>query len=105
MSRPASRSIRTSRTFTFVTAGIEAALEQAREAAGDKDVGISGGASVGQQYLAAGLLDELQLHVAPILLGGGTRLFEDTGPEQFELEPLRVVHSPAVTHLKYRVVH
>ena len=92
-------------TFTFVTEGIEAALEQAREAAGDKDVGISGGASVGQQYLKAGLVDELQLHVAPVLLGGGTRLFEDTGLEQIGLEPLRVADSPAVTHLKYRVVH
>ena len=92
-------------SFTFVTDGIESALEQARAAAGDKDVGISGGAQVAQQYLAAGLLDELQLHVAPILLGGGTRLFEGAGGRQFELEPVRVVHSPAVTHLKYRVVH
>lgn len=91
-------------TFTFVTDGIESALEQAREAAGDKDVGIAGGASVAQQYLKAGLLDELQIHVAPLVLGGGVRLFEDTGPEQLTLEPLRVVESPAVTHLKYRVV-
>jgi dihydrofolate reductase len=88
-------------SFTFVTDGIESALEQAREAAGDQDVGISGGAEVAQQYLAAGLLDEVQIHVAPVLLGGGTPLFRDT---EAELEQLRVLHSPAVTHLKYRVV-
>jgi dihydrofolate reductase len=91
-------------TFTFVTDGIESALEQAREAAGNEDVAISGGASVAQQYLKAGLLDEMQIHVVPVVLGGGVRLFEDTGPDQVELEPLRIVDSPAVTHLKYRVV-
>jgi dihydrofolate reductase len=88
-------------SFTFVTDGIESALEQAQAVAGDKDVGISGGAEVAQQYLAAGLLDEIQVHVAPVLLGSGTRLFDGT---EGDLEPLRVAHSPAVTHLKYRVV-
>jgi len=91
-------------TFTFVTDGIEAALKQARAAAGEKDVAISGGASVAQQYLKAGLLDELQLHVAPVLLGGGVRLFDNLDTEQIELETARVVESPEVTHLKYRVV-
>ena len=67
-------------SFTFVTDGIEAALEQARAAAGERDVLIAGGASVAQQYLAAGLLDELQLHVVPLLLGGGVRLFDGIGP-------------------------
>jgi dihydrofolate reductase len=89
-------------TFTFVTDGIESALEQARAAAGDKDVVIAGGASAVQQYLAAGLLDELYLHIVPVLLGAGERLLEDVGDPI--LEPINVVASPAVTHVKYRVV-
>jgi dihydrofolate reductase len=87
-------------TFTFVTDGIESALEQARAAAGDKDVAIAGGARVAQEYLDAGLLDEMQIHVAPVLLGGGVRLFEN---EHAEIELDRVVESPVVTHLRYRV--
>jgi dihydrofolate reductase len=90
-------------TFTFVTGGIEAALEQARAAAGEKDVLIGGGADVINQYLAAGHVDELELHVAPLLLGGGARLFEGLGPD-LELEPIRVLEAPGVAHLKYRVV-
>jgi len=88
-------------TFTFVTDGIEAALEQARAAAGDRDVAIAGGASTVRQYLRAGLLDELHLHVAPILLGAGERLLDDVGEPL--LEPVEVVASPAVTHIRYRV--
>jgi dihydrofolate reductase len=91
-------------TFTFVTEGIGAALEEARAAAEDKDVYVAGGASVVQQYLAAGLLDELQINIAPVLLGAGTRLFEGPSAAQAVLEIIRVVESPAVTHLKYRVV-
>jgi dihydrofolate reductase len=92
-------------TFTFVTDGIEAALEQALAAAGDKDVAVGGGANVAQQYLKAGLLDELQLHVVPVLLGDGVRLFDGhVGSGQVELECTRVIQSPAVTHLRYRVV-
>ncbi len=90
-------------TITFVTGGFEEAIGLAREAAGDKDVGIGGGASMGQQALAAGLLDELQLHVVPILLGGGTRLFDEL-PGLVELECRGVVESQRVTHLQYRVV-
>jgi dihydrofolate reductase len=90
-------------TFTFVTGGIESALEQARAAAGDGDVMIAGGASAVQQYLAAGLLDELYLHVVPVLLGAGERLLEGVGDPK--LEPVKVVASPAATHVKYRVVH
>jgi dihydrofolate reductase len=90
-------------TFTFVTGGIEAALEQARAAAGDQDVAIAGGASAVRQYLAAGLLDELHLHIVPIVLGAGERLLEDVGDPK--LEPIAVVASPVVTHIKYRVVH
>jgi dihydrofolate reductase len=90
-------------TFTFVTDSIESALKQARAAAGDKDVAIAGGASAIRQYLAAGLLDELYLHVVPVVLGAGERLLEGVGDPT--LEPVKVVASPAVTHIKYRVVH
>jgi dihydrofolate reductase len=91
-------------TFHFVTAGIEAALEQARDAAGTADVKIAGGAEVAQQFLAAGLVDEMQLSVVPLLLGGGERLFESVGSD-LKLEQLRVVEAPGVTHLKYRVLN
>ena len=89
-------------TFTFVTAGIDSALAQAREASGDKDVFIGGGAETINQYLAAGAIDELELNIAPILLGGGERLFDGVG--DLKLEQLRAVEAPGVTHLKYRVV-
>ncbi len=89
-------------TFTFVTDGIEAALEQARAAAAGKDVTIGGGADVINQYLAAGLVDELELHVVPLLLGGGARLFDGVGPD-LRLEQVRAVEAPGVTHLKYRL--
>ena len=89
-------------TFHFVTDGIEAALEQARAEAGEGDVAIAGGASTVQQFLAAGLLDELYLHIAPVILGGGERLLENVGDPK--LEPVEVVGSPAATHIKYRVV-
>jgi dihydrofolate reductase len=90
-------------TFTFVTDGIHSALQLAKQAAGDKDVFIGGGAAIINEYLAAGLVDELELHVVPILLGGGERLFDGVGPD-VKLELLRVVEAPGVTHLKYRVV-
>ena len=90
-------------SFTFVTEGVEAALEQARAAAGDKGVSLAGGANVVQEYLQAGLLDELQIHLVPVFLGGGVRLFD--GLEPIELETMRVIESDAVTHLKYRVVN
>jgi len=90
-------------TFTFVTDGIESALAQAREVAGDLDVTIGGGGDVGGQYLSAGHVDQLQLNVVPILLGGGTRLFEDGAGAGLELEPILVVDTPEVTHLRYRV--
>jgi Dihydrofolate reductase len=91
-------------TFHFVNDGIESALEQAKEAAGGKDVSLGGGAEVVQRYLAAGLLDELQLNLVPILLGGGSRLFDDVAGAGLRLEPVRVIEAPGVTHLKYRVV-
>ena len=88
-------------TFHFVTDGIESALDQARAAAGDEDVLILGGASAIQQYLAAGLVDELRLHIAPMILGAGERLLENVG--DLKLEPIDVVASPAATHVNYRV--
>ena len=89
-------------TFNFVTDGIESALAQAREAAGGADVGIGGGADVAQQYLNAGLVDQVQLHVAPVILGGGRRLMDGLDPSiTFKLD--RVVDSPTVTHVRYRV--
>jgi dihydrofolate reductase len=92
-------------TYTFVTEGIEAALAQARGAAGDRNVQVSGGANVAQQYLKEGLMDEVQIHVAPLLLGDGVRLFEGLDSERPTLEVTRVVESPAVTHIRYRVVN
>jgi dihydrofolate reductase len=89
-------------TFTFVTDGIASALAQARAAAGDADVAIAGGAETANQYLAAGLVDELRLHVAPVVLGAGERLFD--GVSDLTLEPLEVRDAGLVTHLRYRVV-
>ena len=88
-------------TFNFVTAGVRTALEQARQAAADKDIVIAGGAHAIQQFIAAGLLDELYLHIVPIVLGAGERLLENVGDPS--LEPIKVVASPAVTHVKYRI--
>jgi dihydrofolate reductase len=87
--------------FHFVTDGIQAALERARSAAGGKDVAIAGGASTVNAYLAANLVDELRLHIAPVLLGAGERLFD--GVTDLDLDPVRVVGSPAVTHVSYRL--
>lgn len=89
-------------TFTFVTDGIESALEQARGAADGKDVTIGGGADAINQYLAAGLVDELELHIAPLLLGGGARLFDGVDPA-LRLDQIRSIEAPGVTHVKYRV--
>lgn len=93
-------------TYTFVTEGIEAALEQARTAAGEADVGVGGGANVAAQYLKAGLLDELQIHIVPVLLGDGARLFENhLSDATGGLECTRVIESATgVAHLRYRVV-
>jgi dihydrofolate reductase len=93
-------------TFTYVTDGIVKAVEQARAAANGKNVAIAGGGTLVRQVLAAGLLDELELHIAPAVLGGGMRLLDGVGPageEAIELTPTRVVHSPGVTHLRYTV--
>lgn len=94
-------------SFTYVTDGIASAVEQAKAAAGGKDVAVAGGGILVRQVLAAGLLDELELHVTPVVLGGGSRLLdEDLGvdtKEGIELTPIRVVHASDVTHVRYRV--
>jgi dihydrofolate reductase len=87
-------------TFTFLTDGIESALDQARTAAAGKDVVIGGGASVINQYLAAGLVDELELHIVPLVLDGGARLFDGLGPD-LEVVQVRAIEAPGVTHLRY----
>lgn len=91
-------------TYTFVTDGIEAALERARAAAADKNVGIWGGANIIRQYLKAGLLDEMQIHLIPILLGDGTRLFADLDPKGIELRKISAVETPGATHFRFAVV-
>ena len=90
-------------TFHFVTEGIHAALRQAKAAAQDKDITLGGGANVAQQYLNRGLIDELDIHVVPILLGTGARLFDNTEGRQSDYECVRVIASPAVGHYKYRL--
>ena len=90
--------------YTFVTDGIESALRQAREAAGDQDVVSVGGAALGRSYIAAGLVDEIQMHIVPVLFGTGTRMFEDMGVGHLQLEPVEVVDRPLATHIRYRVV-
>ena len=87
-------------SFVFVTGGALVALGQAQAAAGDKDVAIGGGASVFQQFLGAGVIDELTLDIAPVLLGSGERIFD--GIESFGFEPVEVLHSPLTTHIRYR---
>lgn len=101
-SRPHPRRDLGTSSYTFVTDGIHSALEQARAVAGEKTVGIGGGARIIQEYLAAGLVDELVLHIAPLVLGQGTRLFEDVG-RLGDLEIIWVRQSPYATHIRYRI--
>ncbi|MDF2702946.1 MAG: dihydrofolate reductase [Rubrobacteraceae bacterium] len=89
--------------FTFVTEGVEDAVEQARAVAGEKDVAV-GAASIAQQCIRAGLLDEVHINLVPVLLGGGVRLFEHLGITPIELESTRVVEAPGVTHLGFKVL-
>jgi dihydrofolate reductase len=91
-------------TYTFVTEGIESTLQQAQEVAGGKDIMLLGGANAAQQYLKAGLLDEIHLHLVPVLLGEGIRLFENIGTQPINLEQMSVIEEPGVTHLQFRVV-
>jgi len=91
--------------FIFITDGVARALEQAQAAAGDRDIAIGGGANTAQQFLKAGLVDEVYLHVVPVLLGEGMRLFDAIGTDRIELEPITVINTPEVIHLRYRVVN
>ena len=90
--------------FIFVTDGIEAALEMAQKAAPGKDILVGGSASVARQYLAAGLLDQIDIHLVPVFLGEGLRVFDDAALAGIALEQVRVVEAPGVTHLRFRVV-
>ena len=90
--------------FTFVTDGVESAIEQAKRAAGNQNVYVVGGANVAQQCIKAGLLDEMRIHTAHWLLGEGIRLFDHLGTQSTELDRTKVVDSPGVTHLIFRVV-
>ena len=91
-------------SFTFVTDGIESIIAKAKAAAGDRDVMIVGGAEIAQQCLKAGLVDEIQISLMPVLLGEGLRFFDHLGSEAIELETLRVLQDPGVTHLFFRVI-
>ncbi|MBB2740625.1 UNVERIFIED_ORG: dihydrofolate reductase [Microbispora rosea subsp. rosea] len=91
-------------TFTFVTDGIQSALKHAQEAAGEKNVLVMGGANIAQQFVKAGLVDEIQIQLVPVLLGAGTRLFDNLGTDHIELERTMLNESPHVTHLRFRVV-
>jgi dihydrofolate reductase len=94
-------------SFTYVTDGLESAIEQAKAAAGGKDVALAGGGSLVRQALAAGLLDQLELHISPVVLGDGMRLLDPSlgigAGEGIELVPTRVVDTPDVTHVRYRI--
>lgn len=92
--------------YTFVTDGIETALQLAEHAAGANDVTVMGGADLGRQCLAAGLLDEISIHLVPVLVGSGTSMFAELelGGHQVQLETTHTLHTPAATHLRYRIV-
>lgn len=101
--RPAETIVKKGGTsYIFVTEGIEAAMAQAKEAAGDKDVAVMGGADIDRQYLNAGLIDEIRLHIAPILLGAGSHLFTGVRPD-LRLVPIQATNDPLATHLTYQV--
>jgi dihydrofolate reductase len=90
--------------YTLVTDGIERALQEAKAAARDKNVVVMGGADIGQQYIRAGLVDEIQIHLVPVLFGSGTRMFEHLGSEHIQLETVEVIETAGATHLRFRVV-
>jgi dihydrofolate reductase len=90
--------------YTFMTDGIESALEQAKAAAGDKVVAVMGGADIGQQFIRAGLVDEISIHLVPVLFGSGTRMFEHLGSEHIRLETAGVIETPEATHLRFHIV-
>lgn len=89
--------------YTFVQ-GIEDALARAQEAAGDKDISVMGGANIAQQFIEAGLLDEISIHLVPVLFGNGLRLFENHGSKHIQLETTEVIDTKEATHLRFRVI-
>ena len=102
--RPAETIVKAGGTsYTFVTGGIDEALGRARDAAGPADIIVGGGAEIARQYLRAGALDEIRLHLVPLILGAGTRLFDDGPPPNVSLRPIEVTGTPLVTHLTYAV--
>jgi dihydrofolate reductase len=90
--------------YTFVTGGIEQALQMAKATAGDKDIAIMGGADIGQQYLKAGLVDDIGIHLVPVLFGGGTRMLDHLGNEHIQLEIIDVIPTSTATHIRYRII-
>ena len=90
--------------YRFVTGGIEAALEQAKETAGDKTVAVMGGADLGRQVIRTGLVDEISIHLVPVLFGSGTRMFDEAEHEHIQLEAIGVEPTPPATHTRFRVV-
>ena len=90
--------------YEFVTDGIEAALARAQSVAGEAAVVVMGGADLGRQYIAAGLVDEIQIHLVPVLFGGGTRMFDDSLSDHVDLEPVEVIETPVAIHQRFRVV-
>jgi dihydrofolate reductase len=90
--------------YTFVTDGIESALEQAKAVAGGKNVTVMGGAELGRQYIAAGLVDEIQIHLVPVLFGAGTKMFDGLADDHIQLETVEVIQTPAAIHLRFRVL-
>lgn len=90
--------------YTFVTDGINSALQKAKEAAGDKNVTVMGGADIGQQYIKAGLVDELSIHLVPVLFGNGTQMFADLAEAHIQLEPIQTIETPEAIHLRLRIV-
>jgi dihydrofolate reductase len=90
--------------YRFVTDGIEAALKDAQAEAGDKNVTVMGGADLGRQFLAAGVVDELSIHLVPVVFGRGTRLFQDVAGAPMQLEPLAAIQTPNATHLRFGIV-
>jgi dihydrofolate reductase len=90
--------------YTFVTDGIGVALEEAKAVAGDKDVAVMGGAEIGQHYIREGLIDEISIHLVPVLFGAGTKMFEHLGSEHIQPETAGVIETPEATHLRFRIV-
>lgn len=101
---PATEGIPENGVYSFVTEGIENALQQAKGVAGEKDVAVMGGADLGRQFLRAGLVDHVGVHLVPVLFGGGDRLFDHIGDDHLQLEVVDVVDTPLATHLTYRIV-